>query len=142
MKIHILAATALIGIAGAAHAQNNANSSAQTGPVIDAVDAMIEGNRITNVTAEIDRPGYLVIHNDGAGAPPASLGHIALPQGRTGNISIEADGPLDPASNLTLMLHYETNDNQTYDFGPGSTDVDTPVMNGDAPVVVPVKPAM
>lgn len=141
MKRLILAASVL-AIAGAAHAQSNSSPGTPGSPMIDALDVMVEGNKISNVTVEIDRPGYLVIHNDGAGAPPASLGHIRLPQGRTGNINIEATGPLDPATNLTLMLHYETNDNQTYDFGPGSTDVDTPVMNGDAPVVVPVKGGM
>jgi hypothetical protein len=147
MKKILIAAAAVAALSGTAHAQSGSgsNSNAQPGspasPMIDALDATIEGNTIGNVTVEIDRPGYVVIHNDAEGAPPASLGHIRVDQGRTGNINIEATGPIDPATNPTLMLHYETNDNETYDFGPGSTDVDTPVMNGSDPVVVPVTPA-
>ncbi len=107
-------------------------------PEVNASNAKIEGNTIMNISASIDRPGFLVIHNNGAGAPPASLGHIALQPGTTGNLNIKADGPLDPDSGITLMLHYDTNHNNTYDFGPGSTDVDTPVMGGDKPINVPV----
>jgi hypothetical protein len=148
MKKILIATAAIAALSGAAYAQSGSGSNANSqpgvtgSPMIDAAGAMIEGNKITNVTAEIDRPGYLVIHNDTDGAPPAALGHIRLDQGRTGDISIEASGPIDPATNPTLMLHYETNGNETYDFGPGSTDVDTPVMIGSDPVIVPVKPAM
>ena len=138
-----LTAAALIAVSGTAIAQNsNNNGDGTAAPKIDATSAMIEGNKITYVSASIDQPGYIVIHNDGAGAPPASLGHLRLQPGMTGDLSIEADGPVDPATNLTLMLHYETNDNDTYDFGPGMTDVDTPVSVGDAVINVPVKAGM
>ncbi len=114
------------------------------GLTIDTANAKIEGNRITNVGAEIDRPGYIVIHDDCKGAAPASLGHLRLDDGkRYDNLSIASDmGPIDPSCNPTLMLHYETNDNQSYDFGPGSTDADTPVMNSGNVVVEAVKAAM
>ncbi|GAB5507457.1 MAG: hypothetical protein JJ969_16100 [Rhizobiaceae bacterium] len=109
---------------------------------IDASSAMIEGSKVTNISAEIDRAGYLVIHNDAAGAPPASLGHVRLNPGRTGDISIDTGAMIDPASNVTLMLHYETNDNNSYDFGPGSTDVDGPVMVGDTVANVAIGDSM
>jgi len=105
-------------------------------PEINIGSAKIEGNMITGVAVKMDRPGYLVIHNDGAGAPPSSLGHIAVSEGLNSNITITADAPLDPATNISLMLHYETNDNTTYDFGPGATDVDTPVLAGESAVSV------
>lgn len=102
---------------------------------IDVANAKIEGNRIVGVGADIDRAGYVVLHDECAGAPPASLGHIRIENEQTrisdgqdyDNLAIDAQGPIDMACNPSLMLHYETNDNQTYDFGPGSTDVDTPV---------------
>ena len=50
----------------------------------------------------------------------------------------DADAPLDPSTNISLMLHYETNDNTTYDFGPDSTDVDTPVLAGESAMPVPM----
>ena len=58
------------------------------------------------------------------------------------NLTIDATEALDPSTNISLMLHYETNDNDTYDFGAGMTDVDTPVSVGDAVVVAPVKGGM
>ena len=136
-KFFATTALAAIAISGAAIAQED---PAKT--FIDASNAMIEGNQIKNVSASIERKGYLVIHNEGAGAPPASVGHIALQPGMNENLTIDATEALDPSTNISLMLHYETNDNDTYDFGAGMTDVDTPVSVGDAVVMAPVKGGM
>ncbi len=135
MRTLLIASAAFATLTGTAFA---ASTAMDTGAMssIDIGAAKIEGNKITGITATIDKPGYLVIHNAGAGAPPASLGHIALPAGENANVTIEGDGPLDPSTGLSLMLHYETNGNTTYDFGPGSTDIDTPVQAGDAMVSV------
>ncbi len=113
-----------------------AQSDADYAPKLDTANAKIEGNRVTGIGVEINRTAYVVVHDDGAGAPPASLGHIKVDPGETENLSIDLTGT--PGANPTVMLHYETNDNLTYDFGPGSTDVDTPVMVGDSPVVEPI----
>jgi hypothetical protein len=147
MKRILIAAAATAALAMPALAQNSGGMSTNgtsdnMSPMVDVSKAKIEGSKITGVTAQIDKPGYLVIHNKGAGAPPASLGHIALDPGTTRAVNIESDSTLDPSSDITLMLHYETNDNNSYDFGPGSTDVDTPVMVGDKAINVPVKGAM
>ncbi len=134
MRKYLIATAAIAALTGAALAQSTALDTGAM-PSIDVGSAKIEGNMITGVTATIDKPGYLVIHNDGAGAAPASLGHVAVPAGINANLNVEADGPLDPSSKISLMLHYETNDNTTYDFGPDMTDVDTPTIAGDAPVM-------
>ena len=34
-----------------------------------------------------------------------------------------------------VMLHQDTNGNGVYEFGPGSTDVDTPVMQNEEVVM-------
>lgn len=34
-------------------------------------------------------------------------------------------------TDYVAMIHYETNDNDTYDFAEGMTDVDTPGMRPD-----------
>jgi hypothetical protein len=122
MRIAILASAAAIALSGTAMAQQATNM-----PSINVGTAKIEGNKITGVEVTMDKPGYLVIHNKGAGAPPASLGHIAVGAGKSTNITVESDKPLDPKTEISLMLHYETNGNTTYDFGPGKTDVDVPV---------------
>lgn len=133
MRKLILASAALASIAGIAFAQSDSSRPSND---IDVGNAKIEGNMITGVGVNIDKPGYLVIHNEGAGAPPANLGHIAVAAGQNSNITIDAGAPLDPSTKISLMLHYETNENTTYDFGPGSTDVDTPVMAGSSAVSV------
>lgn len=125
------AAIALLYAAPAA-----AQSDPDYAPKLDTANAKVEGNRVTGVGVEINRTGYVVVHDDAAGAPPASLGHIKVDPGETEALSIDLTGEVGP--NPTVMLHYETNDNLTYDFGPGSTDVDTPVMIGDSPVVAPI----
>jgi hypothetical protein len=138
MRIGILAAATVLAVSGATFAQAQTASKSNL-PDINVGSAKIEGDKITGVSVTIDRPGYLVIHNDAAGKPPASLGHIKLSPGTTTNVVIPADATLDPASHIELMLHYETNDNDTYDFGPDHTDVDTPVMGaGDKVVMVPM----
>lgn len=134
----IAATTALLATPVLAETASN-QSQEDMSPTVDVTKAMINGNKIEHVTAQINKPGYIAIHNDGAGTPPNSLGHIALNPGKTEDITITADSDIDPNSNVTLMLHYETNGNQTYDFGPGSTDVDTPVKVGDQVVNIPLK---
>lgn len=122
MRIALITSAAVLALSGSAFAQEATNM-----PSINVGTAKIEGNKITGVEVTMDKPGYLVIHNKAAGAPPASLGHIAVGAGKSTNITVDADGPLDPATDISLMLHYETNGNTTYDFGPGKTDVDVPV---------------
>jgi hypothetical protein len=146
MKTAILATVATLALGGVAFAQSSDNSTSSNDdthqgnlPEVSVGTAKIEGNKITGVSVWTPQPGYLVIHNDADGKPPASLGHIAVPKGKSANVTIDATETLDPASNVTVMLHYETNGNTTYDFGPGSTDVDTPAMGaGDTVVNVPM----
>lgn len=119
------------GFAAEAIAQDNK-------PSIDAANAKVESNAISNVNVTIDKPGYLVIHDKGKGAPPASLGNIKVEPGTTENVTVKADSELDPANGLSVMLHYETNDNGTYDFGPGKTESDGPVVVDDKVIMEPV----
>ena len=134
MRAVVFASAALLAVSGPALAKNVVNQ-----PSISVAHAKIEGNKITGVAVTMDKPGYLVIHNKGAGAPPKSLGHIAVDAGKSVNVTVPADAKLDPSTGISLMLHYETNGNTTYDFGPGSTDVDVPatankkVMSMDMP---------
>ncbi len=122
---------------GAAGADAAKNSGEDLAPMIEVGNAKIEDGKITGVTVTSPVKGYVVVHDDGAGAPPASLGHAAIDMGETGNLSIDLTEA--PGDNVSLMLHEETNGNDTYDFGPGSTDVDTPVSTAAGVVNQPLQ---
>jgi len=117
-------------VAGAATAQEMDNDD-QLRPELSASGAKIEGNKIVGVHVKMDRDGFVVIHDEAAGAPPANLGFAKVNKGvEIDDLVITSTGTLDPSNNVTVMMHYDTNGNGTYDFGPGSTDVDTPAMAG------------
>ncbi|MCP1199870.1 hypothetical protein [Notoacmeibacter sp. MSK16QG-6] len=126
------AAVMALGISGA-YAQEASDQPADMATMIGVDNAKVEDGKITGISVDVNKAGYLVVHDDAAGAPPASLGHIAVQPGSTENVSIDLTG--EPGSGLSLMLHEETNGNTTYDFGPGSTDVDTPMTVNGEPVV-------
>lgn len=101
---------------------------------IDTSEVMVEGDQVTfsSVTAEQD--GYLVIHavQDGETVVPESIGHTAISAGENADVTVTTNYPVVEGENYVAMLHVESNDNDTYDFGPGNTDVDTPVtMDGE-----------
>jgi len=101
-------------------------------PMIDAADVSIDGATATfaNVVAETD--GYLVIHTilDGAPIVPASIGHAPVMAGDNADLAVTIAYDFVAGETYFAMLHEETNGNDTYDFGEGMTDVDTPVMSG------------
>lgn len=100
---------------------------------IDVEGAMIEDGAIVFPSVLIDQDGYVVIHavENGEAVIPASIGHTAVPAGTTENVRVEVEGGAMEGTDYVAMIHYETNDNDTYDFGEGSTDVDTPGMRPD-----------
>ena len=120
-----VAAAALL--AGAATAESR----------IDTTGATLNENEVTftNVTADAD--GYVVLHEvvDGQLVAPASIGHTSISAGENVNVTVASDVDLPEGTQFAAMLHVEDNGNDTYDFADGSTDVDIPAMNGDAPVV-------
>lgn len=100
---------------------------------IDVDGAKIENGAIVFPSVRIDKDGYVVIHavENGEAVIPASIGHTAVHTGTTENVSVEVEGGAMEGTDYVAMIHYETNDNDTYDFGDGSTDVDTPGMRPD-----------
>lgn len=120
------AAMGLALIGGAAAAQT----------AIDTSDVMIDGSEVTFDSVMIEQDGYIVIHTvlDGQVVAPESIGHAALTSGANAGVTVTTEYPLAEGENYVAMLHVESNDNDTYDFGVGSTDVDTPVMADGAAV--------
>lgn len=130
-SVAALAAVALLGIGGVAYA-DHLN--------IDVEGAMIEGESIVFPSVKTDKAGYVVIHAVENGEPvlPSSIGHTAVPAGDSENVAVEIEGGAQEGTDYLAMIHYETNDNDTYDFAEGMTDVDTPGMRpDDTPYALP-----
>jgi hypothetical protein len=122
--IKIALVTAITAIPAVAHA-DHLN--------IDVEGATIEGNSVVFPAVKIDKDGYVVIHavESGEAVIPASIGHTAVPAGDSENVSVEIEGGAMEGTDYVAMIHYETNDNDTYDFAEGMTDVDAPGMRPD-----------
>ncbi|MBL0933223.1 hypothetical protein [Aliihoeflea sp. 2WW] len=131
--IKIALVTAIAAVPAVAHA-DHLN--------IDVEGATIEGNSVVFPSVKIDKDGYVVIHAVENGEPviPASIGHTAVSAGDSENVSVEIEGGAMEGTDYVAMIHYETNDNGTYDFAEGMTDVDTPGMRPDnTPYALPFK---
>lgn len=129
MKQLLIALTVSTGLSTVALAQDSDNNNLSN---IDTGSVMVDGNVVSGVDVQIDRPGFLVLHDEANGAPPNSLGVIAVqPEGAT-NVRVEAEEMVDMANNPSLMLYYDTNANETFDHG-----MDTPAIAAPVPIAVP-----
>lgn len=68
---------------------------------------------------------------DGKIVLPQSIGHTAVSAGTTEDVKVTADMALEEGGEYHAMIHYDTNGNGEYEFGEGSTDIDTPGMRPD-----------
>ncbi|EYD70826.1 DUF7282 domain-containing protein [Limimaricola hongkongensis] len=115
---------------------------AQDEMMIDADDtamrmAVAEGQTtVTFPRIATRQNGYIVLHEVADGAPvvPESIGHAMVMAGENTDVTVTIPEALPAGTELVAMLHTESNGNGIYDFGPGMTDVDTPVLANGAPV--------
>ncbi|WP_102107524.1 DUF7282 domain-containing protein [Oceaniglobus roseus] len=116
----------LLGAAGAASAQS----------MIGTTGATFKGSTVTFPNVEAPSDGYLVIHEVRGGqvVAPQSLGYTPVMAGDNANVAVDIGMPFEEGMTYQAMLHAETNGNDTYDFGEGMTDVDTPVVASGAPI--------
>lgn len=117
-----LSATAMIATGAAA-----ANLS------IDKSEISSNGTTVTVPGVDIDKPGFVVIHAMENGKPvePGSIGHTYVDKGMNESVKVTTDMPLASGEQYIAMLHYDTDGDQKYSFGKGSTDVDTPAMDSN-----------
>ena len=116
-------ATAALGVATASADHLN----------IDVSGVKQMGAKVTFKAVKIDKPGFLVIHatKDGNPVIPQSVGHTWVKPGVTEGVAVTlATAPKD-GETFIAMLHEDTNNNGKYEFGVGSTDVDTPALNAE-----------
>ena len=133
LKIFTGAAALTALMAGGAMAQDDTMIMADDTMQMSMMDGQ------TNVTfprIATRQDGYIVLHavDDGAPVVPESLAHTMVMAGENADVTVTIPAALAAGTELVAMLHVESNGNGVYDFGPGMTDVDTPVMANGAPV--------
>ncbi|WP_370160405.1 DUF7282 domain-containing protein [Limimaricola soesokkakensis] len=111
--------------------------------IVITEDAMMQMSMVdgqTTVTFPLItalQDGYIVVHSVAAdGTTSEALGHAMVTAGENADVAVTIPEALSAGTQLMAMLHVESNDNGTFDFGPDMTDVDAPVMRDGAPVMV------
>lgn len=110
--------------------------AAQKKPKLKTNKVSVDGTTVTIPSVTIDKDGYVTIHavQDGEPIVPASIGNAEVRAGKSKDVQVTTDYPLEEGEDYVAMLHYETNGNGQYDFAEGATDVDTPVLEDGAPL--------
>ena len=109
--------------------------------MVSADDQKAEGNTVLVSQVMMPEDGFVVIHSvqDGKPMAPQSIGHTAVKAGENNDVRVELDYAPQAGEDFVVMLHKDTGQMGTYEFGPGSTEVDQPVMSDGKAVVDPFK---
>ncbi len=99
-------------------------------PMIAVGNQMDHGKSVTIAEVETPRNGFVVIHasKDGKPVVPQHLGYASVKAGVDQNIKVTLDHPPKPGTTYIAMLHDDTGIKGKFEFGPGHTDVDKPMM--------------
>ena len=110
-------------------------------PSVTVSDQAVEESSVTVDSVVAEQDGFIVIHRANAAGSgplaPSSIGHAQVSTGENTDVAVTLDESVSEGDTLFAMLHVDSNGNGVYEFGPGSTDVDTPVMVEDEVVVQP-----
>jgi hypothetical protein len=129
----LLIALAATGIASCATQELEPVSSN-----VIVVSDQANGQVVTITTVDAVEAGFIVIHETAAtGMPiaPESIGHTAVGAGRNSGVAVTLTKAVAPGSTLIAMLHHDTGEIGIYEFGPGSTEQDKPVVADGGAVV-------
>ena len=103
---------------------------------LEAADETTSGKtiQIPDVVLK-DSKGYVAIHADANGSPGPVIGvSDQLPSGETQDVHIKLTKRLTSSADVWPMVHLETNNNSTYDFGNDPTQ-DGPAKTSSGGVV-------
>jgi plastocyanin len=104
------------------------------GPALSVEDQDIANGTITIPQADVEAPGWVVIHIQIDGAPGPVIGYSALTEGNNVDIDVSVN-PAEATETLYAMLHTDSGTVGTYEF-PGE---DAPLSVGDQMMVKPFK---
>ena len=118
---------------------------ALAGPVgaqtLTAAGTSVEAGVLSFDVEGIDGPAFVVLHQAAEGGGPVvpqSIGHAFVDAGQT-RVSVPVGAQVSEGDTLYAMLHSDTGRGEIYEFGPGSTETDPPILRDGEPVVIPVE---
>ncbi|WP_119069471.1 DUF7282 domain-containing protein [Aggregatilinea lenta] len=94
--------------------------------LIDAQDQIVDGAQVTLPSVVAQQDGWLVIHADADGGPGPVLGQAQVTAGANADVTVDLSS--EATSTLWPMLHVDTGEIGTYEFGT--------VDGADGPVAV------
>lgn len=113
-------------VTAAAGASATAAPGAAVTGSLDAADQSGDGTSITVKSVNITgSTGFIAIHADAGGQPGPVVGHVAIPEGDSGDVVVPLDAK-SPTGAYWPMLHVDAGTVGTYEF-PGP---DGPVKSG------------
>ncbi|WP_108447307.1 DUF7282 domain-containing protein [Halomonas denitrificans] len=115
-------------------------ASALAAPSLEVLE-QAPGSRVTVAGVSVAEDGFVVVHaSDDAGkiVAPASIGHVAVAAGDHAAVEVSLAREVAAGERLYVMLHRDTGTPGEYAFGPGSVEVDPPLVVDGKPVVRPV----
>lgn len=102
---------------------------------ISVSDHTSDGSTVTVDSVTIQGAnGFVVVHLDQDGAPGPVLGHVAVEEGTSTDLTVPLDEPLAAETTVWPMLHVDAGELGTYEF-PGP---DGPVTAGGDVVMAPL----
>jgi hypothetical protein len=104
------------------------------------VSDQANGQVVTITTVDAVEAGFIVIHETAAtGLPiaPESIGSTAVGAGRNEDVAVTLTKAVAPGDTLIAMIHHDTGEIGVYEFGPGATEEDKPVVVNGGAVISP-----
>ena len=115
-------------------------ASALAAPSLEVLE-QAPGSRVTVAGVSVAEDGFVVVHasdDEGKIVAPASIGHVAVVAGDHAAVEVSLAREVAAGERLYVMLHRDTGTLGEYAFGPGSVEVDPPLVVDGKPVVRPV----
>jgi hypothetical protein len=109
-----------------------------SGPASLAVqDQTSDGTTIVVASIELPSAGFIAVHADNGGSPGPVIGTSELlPAGRSNDVTVTLDAPLEGTSIVWPMAHIDMDGDGEYTFMPPDNAVDVPAISADGNVAV------
>ena len=119
-----------IGVFTLAATISSAAWAVGTTPMIAVGNQVPDGRTVNIAEVEIPHNGFLVIHatKNGKLVAPQHVGYTRVTAGFHQNVKVTLDQTPKPGTTYIAMLHNDSGQKGKFEYGPGDTNVDKPLM--------------